>query len=435
MADRPTDDATWSSRMDYLSTVVFPRAAADGAFGQGAVYASFRADDRDGAAAAGDQFMSDIVFGTVKLTGAERPADGVPVVVKFKNADARMSAMMNMHQKFYNEYAFYARLLPKLAACAADPAAAFALFPRFLYSNATADGDAAGGQQQVIVLASLAPAGFRAADERVFLDAEHILLAIRKLGALHGLSYNAKADGRGAGPPPFADLCTATLIETQWYDGHWYKSPRFLSGTGNRGVKALRDSDTRGEYEAPLGRMQDMLSGESATMAGLLRPVEPLAVLCHGDFCRNNLLYRYDSATGRPVDVVLLDPAQARYASPAIDLSFFLYMNTTDADRAAHWDRYVAAYLDGVADVTPDGRPAPLTTDVVHAEMRAHGLYGYAHCSFFLPAMVNAVPPDVERLTTSTPDERIELINESGGREADRLLSSIVRHMADRGYV
>lgn len=197
----------------------------------------------------------------------------------------------------------------------------------------------------------------------------------------------------------------------------------------------MRVSDTDGEYAAPLARMQATLSGESATMAALLRPVEPLAVLCHGDFCRNNLLYRYDEATGRPVDVAVLDPAQARYASPAIDLSFLLYMNTSDADRTANWDRYVAAYLDGVADVTPAGQAAPLTAADVHAEMRAHGLYGYAHCSFFLPAMVNAVPPDVEQLTKCTADERIELINESGGQEADRLLASIVRHMADRGYV
>jgi len=216
--------------MEYLDTIVFPQAAANGAFGPGAEYALFRPDDRDGMAATGDQFASDIVFGTVTLNRPEWPASDVPVVVKFKNADARMSAMMNMHQKFYNEYVFYARLLPELAANAADPAAAFALFPRFLYSNATSDSGTDGGQQQVIVLASLAPAGYRAADQRVFLDVEHVLLALRKLGALHGLSYNAKAADCSHARPPFAELCSASLVETQWFDGHWFKSPRFLSG-------------------------------------------------------------------------------------------------------------------------------------------------------------------------------------------------------------
>lgn len=197
-------------------------------------------------------------------------------------------------------------------------------------------------------------------------------------------------------------------------------------------MNALRDSDASGDYaDSRLDGVRRMLDGNSETMTELLRPDEPLAVLCHGDFCRNNLLFRYDETTGRPLDAVVLDPAQARYASPAVDLSFFLYMNTTDADRTEHWDDYVAAYLAGATEVCD----CPPTAADVHAEMRAHGLYGYAHCSFFLPAMLDARPPDVERLTTCTDDERIELINESGGPEADRLLASVVRHLVDRQYI
>lgn len=204
------------------------------------------------------------------------------------------------------------------------------------------------------------------------------------------------------------------------------------TGTGYRGVNALLDTDAAAEYAGNrLDRMRSMLDGGSDTIAELLRPVEPLAVLCHGDFCRNNLLFRYDAATGRPVGAVMLDPAQARYASPAVDLSFFLFLNTTDAARRARWDDYVTAYLAGVADVCD----WPPTVADVHAEMSAHGLYGYAHCSFFLPAMVNATPPDIDRLLMCTDDERIDLINESGGAEADRLLASVVRHMVDRRYV
>lgn len=213
------------SRAEYLNDRVFPRAVADGAFGPGAVYDSFEVDGD--AAAATDQFASDIMFGTVRLRDRDGPCS---VVIKFKNADPVMSAMMNMHEKFYNEYVFYARLLPELARRAADPEAALALFPRFVYSNATRDGFGED-EEQVIVVTSVTPAGYRTPDQRVFLDVEHVLLALRKLGALHGLSYNAKAhpDGRQS----FVDL-TAGLVETQWFDGFWYKSPRFLSGKNKR---------------------------------------------------------------------------------------------------------------------------------------------------------------------------------------------------------
>lgn len=181
-----------------------------------------------------------------------------------------------------------------------------------------------------------------------------------------------------------------------------------------------------------LDGLRAMLDGESNTIAELLRPVEPLAVLCHGDYCRNNLLFRYDE-TGRPTDVLMLDPAQAWYASPAIDLSFFLYMNTTTADRAARWDDFVAAYVAGVASTAPPA--ARLTAADVHAEMHMRAVYGYAHCSFFVPGTMDTRPLDVEWLSGLTDEERVVEINKSGGPEADAMLASIVRHMVDRNYI
>lgn len=213
------------SRVEYLRNEVFPRAVADGAFGPGAAYESFSVNDE---AKAADQFGSDVVFGTVTLKGGAAAADHHKVVIKFKNADLEWSAKANMHQKFHNEHVFYALLLPELVRRAPDPAAVRALFPRFVYSNATPTGKHDdGGGEQVIVVADATPDGFRPSDRRVFLDADHVMLALRKLGNLHGLSYNVKAhpDGR----PTFAILVGA-LVETQWFDGYWFMSPRFLSG-------------------------------------------------------------------------------------------------------------------------------------------------------------------------------------------------------------
>lgn len=223
-----SSDMTSSARMAYLKNTLFPRAAADGAFGAGARYESFAA--HDGCPAAVDQFASDIAFGTVTWSDG---GDGgrLAVVIKFKNADPAACAAMNAHQKFHNERVFYGRLLPELARRSADPAAALALFPRFVYSNATEDGrarDDGDDGEQVIVVGDVSPRGYRASVQRVSLDADHVMLALRKLGALHGLSYAAKAHPDG--PESFVRLAGA-LAETQWFDGHWYKSPRFLPGS------------------------------------------------------------------------------------------------------------------------------------------------------------------------------------------------------------
>lgn len=217
-----------AARAAYLQSALFPRAAADGAFGPDAVYERFAVDGACPEAV--DQFASDIVFGTVTLRmagGGPATQRRLPVVIKFKNADPAASAAMNMHQKFHNEYVFYARLLPELARRSGRPEAALALFPRFVYSNATVDGATGGDGEQVIVVGSASPDGYRVSEQRVFLDAEHVSLALRKLGALHGLSYAAKAHPDGLGT--FMRL-TGALAETQWFHGHWYKSPRFLPG-------------------------------------------------------------------------------------------------------------------------------------------------------------------------------------------------------------
>lgn len=224
-----------SSRLEYLNASVFPRAVADGAFGPDARFDTFTVDG-DSVDTSGAHFASDVVFGTVAVRTGDGPAANRssrhPVVIKFKNANLVMSAMMNMHQKFHNEYVFYTRLLPELARHDVNPDAVFSLFPRFLYSNVTPDGSTeVDGEEHVIVIANMAPAGFRMTDQRVFLDVEHVMLALRKLGALHGLSYAAKASpgGRRA----LLEI-TSSLAETQWFDGYWYKSPRFLSGISIR---------------------------------------------------------------------------------------------------------------------------------------------------------------------------------------------------------
>ena len=37
-----------------------------------------------------------------------------------------------------------------------------------------------------------------------------------------------------------------------------------------------------------------------------------------------------------------------RYCSPAVDLSFFLFLNTTPSQRSLHWDDFFVAYYDGL---------------------------------------------------------------------------------------
>jgi Ser/Thr protein kinase RdoA (MazF antagonist) len=94
--------------------------------------------------------------------------------------------------------------------------------------------------------------------------------------------------------------------------------------------------------QAILDRVKNRLEHAGQYIVELKELKEPLAVLCHGDFCRNNIFFRYDS--GKPCDAVLFDLQQVKYASPAIDLSLFMYLNTSSEIRNQRWEDLFGEY-------------------------------------------------------------------------------------------
>lgn len=71
-----------------------------------------------------------------------------------------------------------------------------------------------------------------------------------------------------------------------------------------------------------------------------------LNVLNHGDFWMNNMLFKHDDE-GRVVDVKFVDFQVVRYASPALDLLYFLYTSADEEARAQKTD-LLEAYLESL---------------------------------------------------------------------------------------
>jgi len=78
--------------------------------------------------------------------------------------------------------------------------------------------------------------------------------------------------------------------------------------------------------------------------------------ICHGNFTRNNLLFRYEN--GKPNDVKIIDWSTMRYCSPSIDFGHILLENLPDDDNLpkikAFCRNILEIYLDAVKDEYPE---------------------------------------------------------------------------------
>ncbi|XP_075157004.1 pinkman [Haematobia irritans] len=69
---------------------------------------------------------------------------------------------------------------------------------------------------------------------------------------------------------------------------------------------------------------------------------EPYSVVCHGDCWSNNILFKYEK--GKLVDARLLDWQIMRYASPIVDIMYFLMSCTTRDFRLQHFNEMLNIY-------------------------------------------------------------------------------------------
>lgn len=244
---------------------------------------------------------------------------------------------------------------------------------------------------------------------------------------LHGLSYIAKhKDSVG-----FQGMI-AEIQDTQWNaDGQWKIPGDALRVFGKRGLDRLleRDADKYRDH-VHFQRFSELVNAGDQSLRRLMEAREPLSVLCHGEVCRDNVLFRY-GITGRPIETLFFDLATARYGSPALDLSVLLYFNTTQDLRVARWDDLLGAYCTALAAAVPDNIRAPDRCEL-DAEMASAALYGFAQVAFFLLRQFGSCTGPQGAVTAE--DYRAEHYSSVGGETGTELIADIVQHFVEMGY-
>ncbi|XP_012228832.1 uncharacterized protein [Linepithema humile] len=163
-----------------------------------------------------------------------------------------------------------------------------------------------------IVIEDLTPLGFRMADRLAGLDLDHCLLAIRGLAKFHASSVA---------------VCEQDPSQKQTYRRGMFshEHPTEMRAFFYMAIKTLADEITKwpevSRYAEKISKFTEHIYRVGAEIS---KPSEDeFNVINHGDCWVNNMLFKYDNG-GKPIDHIFVDFQLCVYASPALDIHYFL---------------------------------------------------------------------------------------------------------------
>lgn len=196
--------------------------------------------------------------------------------------------------------------------------------------------------KEAIFMADLKQDGFEMFDRHKEQGLEHFRLVVRTLGRLHALSF-AMRDQHPERFEPFRGMIE--LFTTRDDDA---AMEQWFQALGTRALETLDEQEEPEVFEKAsaalkvsfMDHIKELTKGSSA---------EPYAVICHGDCWNNNVMFKHDE-NDTPVDIRLLDWQICRYASPVLDLMYFIFTASTKAFRDQHYEDLLNLYHDTLSD-------------------------------------------------------------------------------------
>jgi hypothetical protein len=193
----------------------------------------------------------------------------------------------------------------------------------FVFENLTADGYRLGPRDK--------------------LDENHIMLLTASIAKLHAVSYALKIQDR----EKFDELVAKLKIIPFHSDERKTMFHPLYDIALERVYRHVSKTDQPEDFKrAFLKRYEKFISAPSKILQTFFDADEIFNVIIHGDYNRNNVMFKYESSEGfdNPIGLKMFDFQWTKYASPVLDLSFYLYMNLDPAILDSSWDRILKFY-------------------------------------------------------------------------------------------
>lgn len=296
---------SYDSLKQWLSTVLTSHGAYGASPDRPARFEPDR-DPRHASRPRQSQRLSCVVA-TGRLT-VGRDGPDVRLTVKLKPPVEQLRTALKSDRQFHNEMHAYQNVIPFLVGHLPDGARAPSM-PAYVYGRN--EGGPTQWAEDAVVLEDPRASGYAAARsaepgaQGARMDYAHLAVAIAALGRFHGMSYTAKQKN----PVAFRKL-VGNLREIQWDEDGWLVKGNGLKSLSMRGARPLMD---REQYAG--GRLKGfltMIREADRNLKLAMTPKEPFAVICHGDYCKPNIMFDYDEA-GEPRDAMITEFTAVRW--------------------------------------------------------------------------------------------------------------------------
>ena len=279
---------------------------------------------------------------------------------------------------------------------------------------------------------------------RAQLDLSHLKLMIKSIAKFHAMSYVLKIQNMDK-----LEELTKSFQPFPFYEEHKNMYDVFyeiaLERLSNHVITKPQDEDFKA---AVISLARKYIDKPSKLMEEFLKPDASFDVIIHGDYNRNNVMFQYESLDGfkNPQNVKAFDYQLAKYASPVLDLSFFMFMNIEADMIDIIWDELLQLYHQTLMELLTsvlkcnesDTRLLSYSFEKFQDHFANYALYGCMVAAWFLPIMLC----DLERCRAieaafekdSFSQELKDVTLPAGGIEAIERVTAVTKHAFNRGY-
>ncbi|KAL9872723.1 uncharacterized protein ACN427_010863 isoform 2-T2 [Glossina fuscipes fuscipes] len=375
----------------------------------------------------GDSYLSKVFRLSVYGLNEDNGTVEVHLIVKAMPQNMARRAVFRSADFFRNEINFYTYVIPAWEQFQKrhSPQRAFREYPICYVSYCD-------GENDFIALEDVNVFGYSSPIRQECISLEECLLTMSTLGRFHGISlaFNELE------PEKFEETCKY-LKETYFAEKYrsWYKD--FLKCASVVARDAVKQTFPATKCETIADNfLQENLYDD---LISLVSTRSKLSVVTHGDCWTPNFLTRC-SPEGRVEAVIMIDFQLARFASLALDISFFMYSCVSQSLRDSHYETLLKTYHESasktISALGADSEKA-LAWSELTKEVKNMGRFGCGMGIESLPLSMieDGEVKDLDEITADKTLSDIWNIKPFKDARKRQRIADMFKHAVDLGYL